>query len=85
MLTGSFAANTYAMPRMTRDIDIVIALQDPGDLVVSKLNWARDFFSEVQLNDVRSIMKTVENLDKPYIEGWVQRLGLSVVYSRAKS
>ena len=26
MLTGSFAANYYAVPRMTRDIDLVVAL-----------------------------------------------------------
>ncbi len=30
MLTGSMAMNFYAQPRMTRDIDVVIALQ-PGD------------------------------------------------------
>lgn len=30
MLTGSFALNYYAEPRMTRDIDIVVAL-DPKD------------------------------------------------------
>ena len=29
MLTGSFAANFYAVPRMTRDIDIVIEIQKP--------------------------------------------------------
>ena len=27
MLTGSFALNYYAQPRMTRDIDLVVALQ----------------------------------------------------------
>ncbi len=27
MLTGSFALNYYAEPRMTRDIDIVVALE----------------------------------------------------------
>jgi hypothetical protein len=27
MLTGSFAMNYYALPRMTRDIDIVVALE----------------------------------------------------------
>lgn len=29
MLTGSFAANFYAVPRMTRDIDIVIEIFNP--------------------------------------------------------
>ena len=28
MLTGSMAANFYTMPRMTRDIDIVIELRE---------------------------------------------------------
>src|ERR1017187_8972137 len=30
MLTGSMAMNYYAQPRMTRDIDLVVALR-PGD------------------------------------------------------
>lgn len=30
MLTGSVAMNHYAQPRMTRDIDLVVAL-NPGD------------------------------------------------------
>src|ERR1044071_6414564 len=31
MLTGSLAMNYYAQPRMTRDIDVVIAIS-PGDV-----------------------------------------------------
>ena len=35
MLTGSMAMNYYAQPRMTRDIDLVIALELPDtDLIV---------------------------------------------------
>ena len=30
MLTGSFAMTFYAEPRMTRDIDLIVALQAPG-------------------------------------------------------
>jgi hypothetical protein len=29
MLTGSMAANYYAVPRMTRDIDLVVELSPP--------------------------------------------------------
>ena len=29
MLTGSFASNFYAVPRMTRDIDIVLEILKP--------------------------------------------------------
>ncbi len=36
MLTGSFALNYYAQPRMTRDIDIVVALEpEDADSVVA--------------------------------------------------
>lgn len=37
MLTGSMAMNYYAQPRMTRDIDIVVALEaaDAGKLIAS--------------------------------------------------
>lgn len=35
------------------------------DLIISKLNWAKDSFSEVQLNDVRELMKN--KVQKGYI------------------
>ncbi|MBL1141720.1 MAG: hypothetical protein HND53_06775 [Proteobacteria bacterium] len=37
MLTGSMAMNYYAEPRMTRDIDIIIALQDTEPSTFIKL------------------------------------------------
>ncbi len=129
MLTGSFAANFYAVPRMTRDIDIVVEILNsdrdkvfnafdrefyvdknamsqalehegmfniihqqsvvkvdlivrkdseyrhiefqrkrrvqfggipiwiasPEDLIISKLHWAKDSFSEIQLKDIKNI------------------------------
>jgi hypothetical protein len=54
--TGSIAANYHAVPRMTRDIDLVIqvsgvaiAVVAPEDLIISKLDCARDTRSQVQL------------------------------------
>jgi hypothetical protein len=149
MLTGSMAMNYYAQPRMTRDIDIVVAL-GPGDvdrvvglfspdyyvsreavdssiahqslfnlihqesvikvdcilrkqseygltefehrqrikiedfetwivskedLILSKLFWAKDSRSEVQLGDVKNLVST--GCDRPYIVHWAKELGLS--------
>ncbi|HUG40393.1 MAG TPA: hypothetical protein VMM12_07905 [Longimicrobiales bacterium] len=91
MLTGSLALSYYAEPRMTRDLDFVVALSaadapmiehvrkhtpyrlheferrraitvagvrvwivSKEDLMISKLDWARDSRSEVQLRDVRT-------------------------------
>ena len=157
MITGSFAANFYAVPRMTRDLDIVIAIdhQDekrlfeifqndfyvdqesikeaikhqgmfniihdqtvfkidfivrkdssyrttefqrkqklilgnspiwivsPEDLVISKLFWAKDSLSEMQLKDIKNILESVKNIDNDYIIQWVQNLDLEAIYKKA--
>lgn len=146
MLTGSMAMNYYAEPRMTRDIDLVVALQPedaarlrelfgrdyylpeadldralasagmfnivhlesivkvdfivcksdpyrqaefsrrvlldlPGfhvwaasreDLILSKLVWAKDPGSELQLRDVKNLL--AGETDRKYLEEWAGRL-----------
>jgi hypothetical protein len=148
MLTGSMAMNYYAKPRMTRDIDVVIAIgpEDIGrvaalfrpdyyvseeniresiaqesifnlihqksvikvdciirkrtkyrrveferrqkisirdfdtfiaskeDLIISKLFWAKDSRSEIQLGDVRNLLAT--GYDAAYLQHWTRELGL---------
>lgn len=155
MVTGSIAANFYTTPRMTRDIDIVIEVEEkdaetlyslfssnfyvdkqaiknaihnkqifniihnvevvkvdfiirkdtnyrdlefknrrcivwegqeifvasPEDLILSKLFWARESLSEIQLRDVRNLFRTSPNLDRGYIEKWVRELKLDEVYN----
>jgi hypothetical protein len=156
MLTGSFAANFYAVPRMTRDIDIVIEIHQkdinkliqifkddfyierdsiseaikyqsmfniihnnsvlkvdfiilkdatyrdlefqrrrqvqfndislwivsPEDLIISKLFWAKDSFSQMQLNDVKNLLASIKQLDHLYINKWVKILELKEIYER---
>ncbi len=48
----------------------------PEDLVLSKLDWARDSRSEVQLRDVQKLIKAQPSLDWTYIQEWATRLGL---------
>jgi len=158
MISGSIAANYYTVPRMTRDIDIVVELAQsnidrfvalfqedfyadkemikaealnqgmfslihnqyvikvdfivkkpsayhqtafsrkkevlikgspmwfisPEDLVISKLSWAKDSHSEMQLKDVQNLVKTVDSLDLKYIENWISQLGLEQIYKEAK-
>ncbi len=157
MISGSIAANYYTIPRMTRDIDIVIELKgsdikgffnifrndfyidksvveqevsrngmfniihnklvvkidfivkketefqkiafsrrknviiknkpifiiSPEDLILAKLEWAKDSHSELQIKDIRNIIKTVRNLDKEYIQEWISKLGLEQIYKEA--
>jgi hypothetical protein len=155
MLTGSFAMAHYAVPRMTRDLDIVVAL-GPGDvagvveafsadfyidadaasaaiaaerlfnlmhygsgikvdlivrktseyrllefsrrthvhlgaietwivsredLILSKLVWARDAASELQLRDVRQLLSSA--VDAGYLRRWALVLGVNSLLEEA--
>jgi hypothetical protein len=149
MLTGSMAMNYYAQPRMTRDIDVVVALRPADaarvvqlfspdyyvsreavdssiahqslfnlvhnesvikvdcivrkqseyrlaefnrrqrikienfetwivskeDLILSKLFWAKDSLSELQLRDVKNLVST--GCDRGYIEQWTRELDVA--------
>ncbi len=54
----------------------------PEDLILSKLNWAKESFSELQLRDVKSILKKIKNLDQNYLNEWIEKLDLKEVYSK---
>lgn len=157
MVTGSVAMNYYAQPRMTRDIDVVMALEtsDAGklvnlfsaeyyvdlqavvraitqrsvfnlihqdsvikvdgivrkdeayrveefarrkpvtiadfqtwivsleDLILSKLYWARDSRSELQLRDVRNLLQL--NCDSQYLRSRAQILGVEQLLDEVHS
>jgi hypothetical protein len=157
MLTGSMAMNYYAQPRMTRDIDVVVALAPKDtdnvvrlftpdyyvfrdavrdsiareslfnlihqesmikvdcivrknipyrraeferrqrvtiedfstwiaskeDLIVSKLWWAKDSHSELQLRDVKNLVRT--GCDTDYIDRWTNELGLLTLWQECKT
>jgi len=159
MISGSIAANYYTVPRMTRDIDIVIELKHSDidrftglfeddfyvnkemilnevscegmfnlihnqyiikidfimkkpsayqqtafshrkeiliegctmwnisaeDLIISKLMWAKNSHSEVQLRDVRNLIETVIDLDTRYMDYWLGQLGLKRLYKEVKN
>jgi hypothetical protein len=157
MLTGSMAMNYYAQPRMTRDIDVVVALAPADadkivdlfhpdyyvseeavrdsilsesifnlihnesvikvdfivrkntpyrhaefdrrqqikidnfstwiaskeDLIISKLFWAKDSDSEIQMRDVQNLVAT--GCDAAYIDNWTRELGLSNLWEQCRS
>lgn len=43
-----------------------MAITAPEDLIFSKLYWARDSRSEMQLQDVKNLIETVSKLNKTY-------------------
>ena len=52
----------------------------PEDLIISKLDWARDTRSQVQLDDVRNVLRAIPDLDRRYLQRWITRLGLDALY-----
>ena len=57
----------------------------PEDLVLSKLVWAKDSRSEMQLRDVRGIIALQAGLDWPYIEQWARRLTVARLLAEVQS
>ncbi len=158
MITGSIAANFYSIPRMTRDIDVVIELKEsdveriynafekdfyidkdmvsdavkragmfnvihyeavfkvdfiirkndqyniegfkrrrkvkvddfefyiasPEDLILSKLCWAKDGESDLQITDVKNLIKQTKRLDEDYLARWAKYLGVKELYKKVK-
>ena len=60
-----------------------IAVITPEDLILSKLDWAKDSKSEMQFRDIKTIHQSVKNLDGDYLKVWTAKLGLSQLYEEA--
>jgi hypothetical protein len=52
------------------------------DLIISKLWWAKDSHSELQLQDVKNLVNT--GCDTNYIESWTKELGLQPLWQECK-
>jgi hypothetical protein len=60
--------------RAVRVQDFAIWIVSKEDLIISKLDWAQDSRSELQLRDVRNLLAT--GYDAVYLQKWTQELGL---------
>lgn len=59
-----------------------IWIVSPEDLIISKLYWAKDSLSEMQIKDVKNILGTLHQLDHQYICDWVKKLKLEFIYEK---
>jgi hypothetical protein len=50
------------------------------DLIISKIYWAKDSFSEMQIKDIVSLMDL--DYDRDYVNEWCSRLGLELILGR---
>jgi hypothetical protein len=76
--------NEYRIKEFSRRQKIALAgtlisVVSPEDLVLSKLDWAKQSKSEMQLRDVRNIFAMARNIDYDYIREWSQKLKLEEI------
>ena len=61
-------------------------LASPEDVILAKLEWARDGGSQRQLEDAASVVRTQgDRLDRPYINRWSAELGLGQAWDRIET
>jgi len=59
-------------------------LVSPEDLLLSKLSWAKDSHSELQLGDVRNLIAAVPDLDWAYIDKWAADLSVAALVEEVR-
>lgn len=69
--------------RMVVD-DSPIVFAAPEDLILSKLCWARETGSAIQLRDVQELLAADVDLDWQYLERWAASLGVARDLERAR-
>ncbi len=60
--------------------DQEIQIVAPEDLILSKLEWAKDSRSEFQLTDVKNLLHSVQGLDFGYLGRWAKELEVEALY-----
>lgn len=49
------------------------------DLIIAKLDWARDSHSEMQIRDIANL--TSSEYDSEYVNAWISRMGLEHIWA----
>ncbi len=61
-----------------------VSLVTAEDLLLSKLHWAKDSRSEVQLRDVRNLIASVPRLDWSYLDRWAPDLTVEALLAEVR-
>lgn len=75
----------FLRKRRAKIFNIPVWIVSPEDLVLSKLFWAKDSLSDIQIRDIRNILESVKAIEQAYLDQWVDRLGLEEVYNKVNS
>ncbi len=69
-----YRQHEFARRREVQIQDVKVWIVCKEDLILSKLYWARDSHSELQLRDVKNLLAS--GYDAEYLERWTHDLGL---------
>lgn len=72
--TGEFQQSVFDRREKTDYYGREICVISKEDLILSKLWWAKDSQSEMQLRDIKNLMQS--GFDKIYAEKWLETLGI---------
>lgn len=79
-----FSRTEFARRRPGSVMGVRAFVTSREDAILSKLEWAAKSESERQLEDVAGILSVGGELDREYLEEWVERLGLGDQWERAR-
>ena len=82
MKDSDFARSSFARRYKVTVSDIEFWTTTREDLIVAKLNWARDTHSEMQIRDIANLTST--EYDSHYVAGWIERLDLHVIWDEVE-
>ena len=77
---SAYRQEEFSRPRRIIVDGESVTIVAPEDLILSKLEWAKESRSQRQLDDVRNLLRSVQSLDRAYLNRWVDRLGLAGLY-----
>jgi hypothetical protein len=80
-----YRTEEFARRRRVEVLGVPLWVVSPEDLVLSKLFWAKDSHSELQLRDVRNLLSSVADLDLGYVGRWAQSLGVADLLAEVRS
>ena len=77
-----FARTSFSRRYKEKAAGIVFWTTTREDLIISKLNWAKDTHSEMQIRDIAKL--TDAEYDSAYVTNWISRLGLHEIWGEVK-
>lgn len=77
-----FQKQAFANRQKVEFSDFDVWIIGKEDLVLSKLNWAKESRSEKQMTDVANIIR--HGVDEEYVNSWAKRLGVEDILSECR-